>query len=78
MKQTEMNVILAQLKTTHMMDQAMDGSHSAEWAMRKFEPLLEVGYSYEDIATYVAIKLQELTIKDESFAKDRPRYNENK
>ena len=26
MKQTEMNVILAQLKTTHMMDQAMDGS----------------------------------------------------
>jgi len=36
MKQTEMNVILAQLKTTHMMDQAMDGSHSAEWAMRKF------------------------------------------
>jgi hypothetical protein len=78
MKQTEMNVILAQLKTTHMMDQAMDGPHAAEWTMRKFEPLLEVGYSYEDIATYVAIKLQELTIKDESFAKDRLKYNENK
>tara|TARA_R110000796_G_scaffold238963_1_gene359510 strand:- start:1872 stop:2108 length:237 start_codon:yes stop_codon:yes gene_type:complete len=78
MKQTEINLILAQLKITHQMDQAMDGTHSSEWAMRKFEPLLEVGYSYEDIATYVAIKLQELTIKDESFAKDRPKYNENK
>lgn len=73
MKQTEMNVILAQLKTTHMMDQAMDGIHAAEWAMRKFEPLLEVGYSYEDIATYVAIKLQELIIKDETFAQNRPK-----
>ena len=78
MKQTEMNVILAQLKTTHMMDQAMDGPHAAEWAIRRLEPLLEVGYSYEDIATYVAIKLQELTIKDESFAQDRPKYNEDK
>tara|TARA_R100000951_G_scaffold45656_1_gene38782 strand:- start:537 stop:773 length:237 start_codon:yes stop_codon:yes gene_type:complete len=78
MKQTEMNVILAQLKTTHMMDQAMDGTHAAEWAIRRLEPLLEVGYSYEDIATYIAIKLQELTIKDESFAKDRPKYNEDK
>ena len=73
MKQTEINVILAQLRATHEMDQAMDGSHSAEWAMRKFEPLLDMGYSYEEITTYIAIKLQELTIKDESFAKNRPK-----
>jgi len=72
MKVSEMNLVLAQLKVTHQMDQAMNGLYDAEWAMRKFEPLLEIGYSYEDIATYVAIKLQELTIKDESFAKDRP------
>tara|TARA_R110000796_G_C14478694_1_gene426447 strand:- start:859 stop:1095 length:237 start_codon:yes stop_codon:yes gene_type:complete len=78
MKQTEMNVLLDQLKITHQMDQAMDGVHSAEWAIRRFDSLLEAGYSYEDIATYVAIKLQELTIKDESFAKDRPKQNENK
>jgi len=78
MKQTEMNTILAQLKTTHEMDKAMGGEHSAEWAMRKFEPLIEVGYSYEDIATYVAIKLQELIIKDDSFAKYKPSLNENK
>ena len=77
MKQTEINVILAQLKTTHMMDQAMDGSHSAEWAMRKFEPLIEIGYSYEEITTYIAIKLQELTIKDANFAKN-VLLNENK
>ena len=78
MKQTEMNVILAQLKTTNLMDKAMGSEYDVEWTMRKFESLLEIGYSYEDIATYVAIKLQELTIKDESFAVNRPKYNENK
>ena len=71
MKQTEIEVILAQLRTTHEMDSVMDGSYSAEWAIRKFEPLLELGYSYEEITTYIAIKLQELTIKDVNFAKKK-------
>jgi hypothetical protein len=78
MKQTEMNNILAQLKITHEMDKAMGSEYDTEWTMKKFEPLIEVGYSYEDIATYVAIKLQELTIKNENFAKYRPVYNEDK
>lgn len=58
--------ILSVLYNLKKMDVEMGGHYNAEYYARQFKPLLDAGYSIEDVSSYMAIKLQDYVIENEN------------
>ena len=58
--------VLTALSNVKKMDVEMGGHFNSEYYSKQFKPLLDAGYSIEDVSSYMAIKLQNYIIENES------------